>query len=167
MIGSIIGGAMKIGGAVAGGVMGAKSARKQARMIAEEKSKNQAWFDRRYNEDSTQRADAQAAITRMRDVMKERSAASAGAAAVMGGAEESVAAEKEAQNKALAETTSNIVVNGEARKDSIEAQYQSRDAQLGQMQLDMERQKAANMAGAIGGVAGAGGGIAGGLLPNK
>lgn len=165
MIGSIIGGAMKIGGAVAGGVMGAKSARKQARMIAEEKSKNQAWFDRRYNEDSTQRADAQAAITRMRDVMKERT--SAGAAAVMGGTEESVAAEKEAQNKALAETTSNIVVNGEARKDSIEAQYQSRDAQLGQMQLDAERQKAASMAGAISGVAGVGGGIAEGLLPNK
>lgn len=167
MIGSIIGGAMKIGGAVAGGVMGAKSARKQARMIAEEKSKNQAWFDRRYNEDSTQRADAQAAITRMRDVMKERTSASAGAAAVMGGTEESVAAEKEAQNKALAETTSNIVVNGEARKDSIEAQYQSRDAQLGQMQLDAERQKAASMAGAISGVAGVGGGIAEGLLPNK
>lgn len=165
MIGSIIGGAMKIGGAVAGGVMGAKSARKQARMIAEEKSKNQAWFDRRYNEDSTQRADAQAAITRMRDVMKERT--SAGVAAVMGGTEESVAAEKEAQNKALAETTSNIVVNGEARKDSIEAQYQSRDAQLGQMQLDAERQKAASMAGAISGVAGVGGGIAEGLLPNK
>lgn len=165
MIGSIIGGAMKIGGAVAGGVMGAKSARKQARMIAEEKSKNQAWFDRRYNEDSTQRADAQAAITRMRDVMKERT--SAGEAAVMGGTEESVAAEKEAQNKALAETTSNIVVNGEARKDSIEAQYQSRDAQLGQMQLDAERQKAASMAGAISGVAGVGGGIAEGLLPNK
>lgn len=37
MLGAIIGGAMKIGGAVAGGIMGAKSARKQARMIADEK----------------------------------------------------------------------------------------------------------------------------------
>lgn len=167
MIGSIIGGAMKIGGAVAGGIMGANSARKQARMIADEKSKNQAWFDRRYNEDSTQRADAQAALTNMREMMKERSAASAGASAVMGGTEESIAAEKEAQNKALAETTSGIVVNGEARKDAIEAQYQSRDAQLGQMQLDVEKQKAASIAGAISGVSGAGAGIAGGVIPNK
>ena len=39
MLGAIIGGAMKIGGAVAGGIMGAKSARKQARMIADEKSR--------------------------------------------------------------------------------------------------------------------------------
>lgn len=167
MIGSIIGGALKIGGSIAGGIMGRKSARKQARMIAEEKSKNQAWFDRRYNEDSTQRADAQAALTQMRDVMKERSAASAGAAAVMGGTEESIAAEKEAQNKALAETTSNIVVNGEARKDAVEAQYQSRDAQLGQMQLDVERQKAGNISGAIGGIANAGAGISESFLPKK
>lgn len=147
--------------------MGAKSARKQARMIAGEKSKNQAWFDRRYNEDSTQRADAQAAITKMRDTMKDRTAAAAGTAAVMGGTEESMAIEKEAQNKALAETMSNIAINGEARKDSIEAQYQARDAQLFDAQLGNEQQKANNIAGAVGGAASAGAGIAGSIFPGK
>ena len=56
MLGAIVGGALKVGGAIAGGIMGAKSARKQARMIADEKNKTQAWFDRRSNADSTQRA---------------------------------------------------------------------------------------------------------------
>lgn len=147
--------------------MGAKSARKQARMIAGEKTKNQAWFDRRYNEDSTQRADAQAAITKMRETMKERTAAAAGTAAVMGGTEESMAIEKEAQNKSLAETMSAIAINGEARKDSIEAQYQSRDSQLFDAQLGNEQHKANNIAGAVGGAASAGGGIAGSIFPGK
>lgn len=167
MLGSLIGGALKIGGSIAGGIMGSKSARKQARMIAGEKSKNQAWFDRRYNEDSTQRAEAQAAITKMRETMKARTAAAAGTAAVMGGTEESMAVEKEAQNKAMAETMSNIAINGEARKDSIEAQYQARDAQLFDAQLGNERQKANNIAGAVGGVASAGSGIISSILPNK
>lgn len=167
MIGSIIGGALKVGGAIAGGIMGAKSARKQARMIADEKSKNQAWFDRRYNEDSTQRADAQSALTNMRELMKERTASSAGAAAVMGGTEESMAIEKEAQNKALADTTSGIVISGEARRGAIEAQYQSRDAELGGLQLQSEQQKANAISGAISGMASAGGGIADSLIPKK
>ena len=158
---------MKVGGAVAGGIMGAKSARKQARMIADEKSKNQAWFDRRYNEDSTQRAEAQAAITKMREAMKERTTAAAGTAAVMGGTEESMAVEKEAQNKAMAETMSNIAINGEARKDAIEAQYQARDSQLFGMQLENEQQKANNIAGAIGGMSSAGGGMMESILPGK
>lgn len=167
MIGSIVGGALKIGGSIAGGIMGAKSARKQARMIADEKSKNQAWFDRRYNEDSTQRAEAQAAITKMRETMKERTAAAAGTAAVMGGTEESMAIEKEAQNKAMAETLSNIAINGEARKDAIEAQYQARDSELFGLQLGNEQQKANNIAGAIGGMSSAGAGIMGSILPDK
>lgn len=167
MLGAIIGGAMKVGDAVAGGIMGAKSARKQARMIADEKSKNQAWFDRRYNEDSTQRAEAQAAITKMREAMKDRTAAAAGTAAVMGGTEESMAIEKEAQNKALAETMSNIAINGEARKDAIEAQYQARDAELFGAQLSNEQQKANNIAGAVSEMASAGSGIMNSILPNK
>lgn len=167
MIGAIIGGAMKVGGAVAGGIMGAKSARKQARMIADEKSKNQAWFDRRYNEDSTQRAEAQAAITKMREAMKERTTAAAGTAAVMGGTEESMAVEKEAQNKAMAETMSNIAINGEARKDAIEAQYQARDSQLFGMQLENEQQRANEIRGAAGQVVSTGEGISSSNLIGK
>ncbi|MDD3037160.1 hypothetical protein [Bacteroides sp.] len=167
MIGSIIGGALNVGGAIAGGIIGARSARKQARMIADEKSKNQAWFDRRYNEDSTQRADAQAAIAKMREAMKERTAAAAGRAAVMGGTEESIAIEKEAQNKALADTMSKIAINGEARKDAIEAQYQARDAELMQLQLGDEQRKANNISSATGGISSVGAGIMSSIFPDK
>ena len=62
---------------------------------------------------------------------------------------------------------SNIAINGEARKDAIEAQYQARDAQLFDAQLGNEQQKANNIAGAIGGMSSAGSGIMNGILPNK
>lgn len=133
-------------GSILGGIFGASSAKRQAKMLSEEKNKNQRWYDRRYNEDSTQRADAQSALTAMREAMKERTAASAGTSAVMGGTGEQVAAEKAAQNSALADTISSIARSGEARKDNIEAQYQARDAQLSQQQLDAEKAKAAAIA---------------------
>ena len=129
-----------------GGIFGAASAGKQAKMLSDEKDKNQRWYDRRYNEDSTQRADAQSALTAMRETMKERSAASAGTAAVMGVTGEQAAMEKMAQNNALASAISGIARMGESRKDGIEAQYQARDAQLSQQQLDAERAKASAIA---------------------
>lgn len=135
-----------------GGIFGAASAGKQAEMLGEEKNKNQRWYDRRYNEDSVQRADAQSALTAMREAMKERTAASDGTSAVMGATGEQAAIEKMAQNSALASTISDIARKGEARKDGIEAQYQARDAQLSQQQLEAEKAKAAAIAQAGAGI---------------
>lgn len=59
----------------------------------------------------------------MKQAMQERSLRSAGTNVVAGGTEESIAAEKEAQNNALAGVTGNIVTEGEAHKDAIEGQY--------------------------------------------
>lgn len=160
MIGAIIGAGLSIAGSVAGGVAARKEAQKRAAMLESEKARNQAWYDRRYNEDSTQRADAQAALTRMREAMAERSARAAGTAAVMGGTEESVAAEKAAQNNALAGAVSDIAARGEARKDSVEAQYRDREAGLTGAEMQASTNKSAGIASAIGGVAGAGAGIA-------
>ena len=129
-------------GSIIGGIMGAKSASKQRKMLEAEKQKNDAWYNRRYNEVGTERADAQAALTAMRDAQRERSAAARGAAAVMGGSAESAAAEKEAQNKAMASTIATINAANEARKDAIENQYMNRDASISAQQLQAEQNKA-------------------------
>lgn len=163
MLGSIIGAGLGAAGSVFGGISASKAARKQARMLADEKKKNEAWYNRRYNEDSTQRADAQSALNRMREVMQERSQRSAGTAAVMGTGEEAVAAEKEAQNNALAITTANIAAQGEARKDAVESQYLQRDQDLSNQQQQVQAQKTAAISQAIGGIASAAGGMASNL----
>ena len=77
--------------------------------------------------------------------------------AVMGGTDESVAAAKEANAKALADTASQIAVNAEARKDAIEQQYLQTDNELTQQLNAIQQGKANAIAGAVKGVADAAG----------
>ena len=160
MIGSILGGAMNIAGSIFGGIQASKAMKKYKSSVEAQQKKNEDWYNRRYNEDATQRADAQRILTQTEEAIKNRNKAAAGTQAVMGGTEESVAAAKAANNQALAEATSQIAAAGERRKDAIEQQYQQRDAQLEAQLNDIEINKGKNVAQAIGGVAQAGGGIA-------
>lgn len=160
MLGSILGGAMKVGGAIFGGISASKAMKKVKKNIEEQRRKNQNWYDQRYNEDSTQRADAQRILTITQENIRKRNQQAAGAQAVMGGTEESVAATKAANNEALADATSQIAVNGERRKDAIEAQYQSTDAALQEKLNNLEINKANAISQAVQGVASAGAGIA-------
>lgn len=129
-------------GSILGGIFGAKSAQKQRKMVEDEKKKNEQWYNRRYNEVGTERADAQAALTAMREAQAERAASAKGASAVMGGSVESAAAEKMAANKAMASTIATINAANEARKDQIENQFLSRDQALSAQQLAAEQAKA-------------------------
>ena len=141
MIGGIIGAAGGALGGVLGGISRNKMLKQQMKMVNEQKKENQNWYDRRYNEDSTQRADAQAMLTQTAEAIKQRNQASAGSAAVMGGTEESVAATKAANAQAMADATSKIVVAGEQRKDQIENQYRERNNELNQQLQNLQSQK--------------------------
>lgn len=160
MIGSLIGGALGVAGSIFGGLKASEAMKKYKNNLKERKSQNQNWFDRRYNEDATQRADAQAILARTEEAIKSRNRAAAGAAAVMGGTEESVVATKAANAQALADAASEIAVNGERRKDAIEQQYQQRDAQLDDALNNMEANKAQAISQAVQGVGAAGAKIA-------
>lgn len=161
LFGSIAGGVLGAAGSIFGGVKASKAMKRMKRNLEEQKRENQAWFDRRYNENATQRADAQQAISLMREEMNKRNQAAAGAQAVMGGTEESVAAAKAANNQALADATAQIAVNGERRKDAVEQQYQQRDAQLDDALNNLEVGKAQAIGQAVQGVAQAAGNLIG------
>lgn len=141
MLGGIIGAAGGALGGVLGGISRNKALKQQMKMVNEQKKENQDWYDRRYNEDSTQRADAQAMLTQTAEAIKQRNQASEGSAAVMGGTEESVAATKAANAQAMADATSKIVVAGEQRKDQIENQYRERNNELNQQLQNLQSQK--------------------------
>lgn len=161
MIGTAIGAAMNVGGAIFGGISASKAMKKVKKNIQEQQRKNQDWYDQRYNEDATQRADAQRILAITQDNIRQRNRQAAGAQAVMGGTEESLAAAKAANNEALADAASQIAVNGERRKDQIESQYQATDAQLQSQLNNLETNKANAISQAVQGVANAGAGIAG------
>lgn len=163
MLGALIGAGLGLASSIAGGVANRKARRKQEQMIAQQQKENQAWYDRTYNADPTKRADTVRLLTQMQEQIKNRNKAAKGRQAVMGGTEDSTTAVKEANNKTLADTTSQIVAANDARKDSIEQQYRERKNQLNNQQMGMEAEKAADTANAVAGVAGTAANIAASL----
>lgn len=161
MIGAAVGAGLQVAGAIAGGIMRAKAMKQAEADLARREKENQSWYDRRFNEDATARADAQQAITRTEEAIKNRNRQARGMAAVMGGSQDAVLAAQNANAQAIADTASNIAAAGEARKDAVEQQYLAKkdafDAQRHQMKID----KMNNIAQAVQGVAGAGSSIAG------
>lgn len=129
-------------------------------MLAQQEKENQAWYDRKYNEDPTKRADTVRLLTQMQEQIKNRNKAAKGRQAVMGGTEDSTTAVKEANNKTLADTTSQIVAANESRKDAIEGQYQERKDAIQKKRMGLEAEKAAGVASVAAGVAGTAANIA-------
>lgn len=159
--GAAIGGALNIGAGIFGGISASKAMKKVKKNLEGQMQENQNWYDRRYNEDATQRADAQRILTITNENIKQRNRQAAGTQAVMGGTEESVAAAKAANNAALADATSQIAMNGERRKDQIESQYMQTKADLNEKLNNLEQAKAQAVAQAVQGVAQAGSDLAG------
>lgn len=159
-IGSMIGLGMTAASALYGGIKNAKAYKDVIGNIKQQQQDNQDWFDRRYNEDSTQRADAQALLTATEESIRNRNRQAAGAAAVMGGTDESVAAAKAANNQALVDATSKIAAAADQRKDAIENQYMSTKSNLNSQINDMTLKKAQSTAEAVKKVADAAGNFA-------
>jgi hypothetical protein len=151
---------MNAAASIFGGISNAKSYKKIINNLNEQKEENQDWYDQRYNEDSTQRADAQALLTQTEESIRNRNKQAAGAAAVMGGTEESVAAAKAANNTALTDAVSQINAQASNRKDQIEQQYQANKANLNSQINNMQEKKAQSTAEAIKGASDAAGNIA-------
>ena len=110
------------------------------------------WYNRNYYEDATQRADAQELLRYTADQVRRRNKAAAGAQAVMGGTEESLAAEKAANGRAMADVAGRIAAAGASRKDSVDAAYLEGMRGVAGQRLaqrdalsDIEMQRAANV----------------------
>ena len=161
MLGGIIsGGVLGLGGSIFGGAKASQAIRKQKKRIRAKQQDNQNWFDRRYNEDATQRADAQRMLTRLQENIKNRNQAAQGQAAMMGGTDEALAATKQQNNEALADAASLIVANADVRKDQIEQQYRERKDRLDDQMANLQIQQATEVGKAVQGVVDAGANIA-------
>lgn len=123
-------------------------------MLQEQLKDNQAWYDRNYNADPTQRADVQRMLTQMNETIKNRNKAAKGRQSVMGGTDDSTTAVKEANNKTIADTTGQIVSQNEARKDKVEEQYMENKRQIQGQQMQMKADEAGQIASAVSGVVG-------------
>lgn len=148
----LIGSAIGAAGSVVGGISASKANKKMKRNIEDQRKKNQDWYDQRYNEDATQRADAQRVLSQTQEMLKRQTDAAAGSAAVGGGTDESVAQAKAQANDTLGNVMSNINAQADARKDEIEQTYQAKDDAYVEQLNNLEQQKAENIAKSVQGV---------------
>lgn len=157
MIASLVGAGLSAVGSIYGGIKASEAMKRAKDNIERQKADNEAWYNRRYNEDATQRADAMRIIAKTEEAIRNRNKQAAATAAVMGASEESVAATKAANAQATADAMSQIAVNADARKDQIESTYQQRNEAF---DSQLEQQKAEAMGKAVQGMSNAGGNIA-------
>ena len=153
----LIGTALGAVGSIFGGIKASQAMKKVQQNLEQQQRENTDWYNRRFNEDATQRADAQRILTMTENAIKNRNKAAAATQAVMGGTEESVAAEKAANAGIMADAAAQIAVNADRRKDNIEQQYQANREQISNKINDMEVQKANAIGKAAMGVANAAG----------
>lgn len=147
-IGAGLGIAGSIGSAIIGGSKASKAAKQANNLLEQQKTDNQAWFDRKYNEDYSQTAEAQNLMNYAREEAEKQFERAEASAAVTGATEESVARAKRGANEMLAQTASNIAAQGTARKDAIEQQYLNTKNSLTQQQVGNLQQKAQNISAA-------------------
>lgn len=125
-LGSIIGGASGLVGGLFGGISKRKMMKEQEKLLNAEQADNQSWYDRRYNEDATQRADAQRMLQMTEENIRNRRKQLDGMEKVGGLTQERIAAENSENAKILADTAAQIAVAGANRKDAIESQYMAK-----------------------------------------
>lgn len=160
MIGAIVGAAASIGSSIFGGIKNARNARQQKRALEKEKRENENWFNRRYYQDATQRADAKSLLRKTEEAIQNRNREVEGTQNVIGGTEENVSAARAQNAKALSDATSAIAAQADARKDAIESQYRQQQHDITREQNQALAQKNANTAAAVGGAIKAAGNIA-------
>lgn len=151
-----IGAALGAAGSLYGGWKASEAMKEVSDNINQQQARNQAWYDRNYNENPLMRSGAQALLQRTDEAIRNRNRQAAGTAAVMGGSEESVAAAKEAGAREEAEVTRQILAADDARKDRVENQYMQTKATLDAQMNDMRKERAKAISGAIQGVGAAG-----------
>lgn len=157
MWGAIAGAALGLGGSIFGGIQAARAAKKQKKILNRQEAENAAWYNRRYNEGGTQRADAQRMFTKARAAMREGMQSARGRQIVAGGTDTAVEAARRNNSDTLAETASRIAANADARKDAVEQQYRQTQQGIDTSRANLEAGRAANISQATTGVAEAAG----------
>lgn len=138
----IIGAGMKIGGAAINAIANARAYRNQMKNLRRQERENQNWYDRRYNENATERADSVALNEQAKQHFAEAMARHQGTAAVMGGTNAQLAAEKNAEAAGYAGIQAQRQQLADTRKDTIENKFMANKTAIQDKMNALEAQRA-------------------------
>lgn len=148
--------------AIYSGVKAGNARDEAEQLAAKERVDNENWFNKEYYTNYTQRADSQNLLKNLREYNQERNRIAEGTAAITGATPESVQAQKNANNKVVTDTYSNIAAQGAQYKDNVMQQYLNRKYGLGNLQYNSIMGSAkSHETGMYNGIAQIGSGIAG------
>lgn len=153
LIGGIISGAGQGVSSVLGGAFGAAKIRRNQKIVDAQRNRSQAWYDREYNADFTQRADAQAALGKAREILDSRYRQAESQAAITGATPEVIAMQKQAGNNVLAGITSNIAARGDAYKEQVRANYENQQNAADNAEMNKNVNLANNISSTASGLA--------------
>ena len=167
MIGSLIGGGLSVLGSVAGAIGSAQQNKKARQNLADQRSKNQAWYDREYNTDYTQRADAQAVLNKTKEMADANRRRARNMGVVAGATDEAIALENENSNKMISDTMSSINQSADAYKQNIQGQYRQAEQGLDNAEYQSHVTQAQQIAAAGAQAGQVGAGIVGSIFDKK
>ena len=156
-----ISGAAALGSAIYGAIASSQANNKARKLIQQQRDDSKRWYETRMSQDYTMRPDVQAAFKRQREILDEQYKRAQASKVVAGGTEESVATQKEAAARSLAQTTTDVAAQAAQYKDNVEHQYRAQDAALNQQQAQNYQQQAQAAAAAAGQAVNAGVGLLG------
>ena len=138
-----------------GGVSSANAAKKAEQLRQQQDARNNALFNRRYNESYVDTASGRNAIRQAQDYAKSMTRRAEGAAAVTGGTDAAVAQAKESANKMIGDTIGNLAAQDTARKENAENTYLRQQEASTAQQIQNQQQRANSIAQAAQGASNA------------
>lgn len=144
--------AASVASSLFGGAKSASAAKKAEQEQKARENAENAWYQRRYNENYADTAAGKAMINEAKEYARENWKKASGAAAVTGGTDAATAQAKEAGNKMVADTVRNMAAQDTARKDSVDAQHMKMQDNFAQERIALQQQRADNIANTASGV---------------
>ena len=140
-----------VGGIFSSLMGGGAAAAAQEQAINERKrseAKEQAWYNRRYNEDYIDTAAGQNLVRRAKEYAKENWKKAAGAQAVAGGTAAATQMAKDAGNKMVGDTIDNIAAADTQRKANVDNIHMQNEQRFSQQRQSEQLQRAQNITSA-------------------
>lgn len=143
---AIAGLALAAASTILGGVSSAEKNAQARRELRKRENRENAWYQRRYNENYIDTKAGQAALNEAKEYARDYTKKAEGAAAVTGGTDAATAAAKQSGNKLIADTIRNVSAQDTARKDSVDRMHQNSQDSFSQQEQAYRQQEAANIA---------------------
>ena len=145
---SAIGAVGSIASSIFGGSKAAKAANAAERRQNKQEAGEEAWYNKKYNEDYVDTAAGQNLVRRAKDHARETWRKAAGSQAVAGGTASAAQMAKDAGNKMVGDTIADIAAADTQRKDNVDNMHRQAQEKFAQMDMNREMQRAQNITNA-------------------